>query len=98
VVSRLVDDLDAVLESDAFDDFGQPIFTLNRRHVFAAALMSVEDREPTRILSPQRAGAIERFCLSGRGSRLVQSPGSVVADIDHDGGGISALKRWGRRW
>ena len=29
-----------------------------------------------------------RLCLSGRGARLVQSPGSVVARVDHNGGGI----------
>jgi hypothetical protein len=37
-VSRHFDDLDAVLEFDALDDFGELISPFNRRHVFAAAL------------------------------------------------------------
>ena len=38
VVSRQYYDLDAVLEFDALDDFGQLV---NRRHVFAATLTSL---------------------------------------------------------
>jgi hypothetical protein len=38
MVSRHFDDLDAVLEFDALDDFGELISPFNRRHVFAAAL------------------------------------------------------------
>jgi hypothetical protein len=38
VVSRHFDDLDAILEFDASDDFGQLISPFNRRQVFAAAM------------------------------------------------------------
>ena len=40
-MSRHFDDLDAVLEFDALDDFRQLISPFKRRHVFAAALTSL---------------------------------------------------------
>jgi hypothetical protein len=53
-VSRHLDDLDAVLESDALDDFRQLVFSLQSRQVFAAVATSlntmslavVADRDP----------------------------------------------------
>jgi hypothetical protein len=40
-VSRHFDDLDAVLEFDTSDDLWQLFSPFNRRHVFAAALTSL---------------------------------------------------------
>ena len=54
-MSRHFDDLDAVLESDALDDFRQLVFSLqSHRQVFAAAVTSlntmslavIADRDP----------------------------------------------------
>jgi len=45
VVSRQYYDLDAVLEFDALDDFGQLFSPFNRRHVFAAGVDEFEHHE-----------------------------------------------------
>jgi len=53
MVSRHFDDLDAVLEFDALDDFGELISPFNRRHVFAAALLDrTSSDDPNARLGP----------------------------------------------
>jgi acetyltransferase-like isoleucine patch superfamily enzyme len=75
VVSRHFDDLDAVLEFDASDDFRQMIFAFNRRQVFAAAV-----RDP--FVRTVRWRTVANTLLPGVriGTRAVIGTGSIVTE------------------
>jgi hypothetical protein len=87
-VSRHFDDLDAVLEFDASDDFRQLIFAFNRRQVFAAAVTSLNtmslavfaDRAP--FVRTVRWRTVANTLLPGVriGTRAVIGTGSIVTE------------------